>query len=221
MEHPKSGKTCLSCQKEFTGNYCGYCGEKVIGPEDRKLRTLLGEFINTLFNLDNKLFKTLWLNVSRPGQLSENYAKGKRRPFFRPSSLYVLLTVIYFIFTPFEVFLPALKIHTGQTYYAEYAKRKIEDISNQKQITTEVFEQRYNEIAPGVAKWLILLYIPALGIILSLLFLKSRPYVIDHFLLSIEINIYNLFAHFLVLPVLIIIVHTLIQLDYREKPRYQ
>ncbi len=205
MEHPEPDKTCLSCQNKLTGNYCNYCGEKLIGPEDRKLKVLLGEFVNTLFNVDNKLFKTLWLIIRNPGQLSENYALGKRKPFFRPSSLYVLMTVIYFVFTPFEIFVPTLRTHTTSTNYATYAEKKVQSAIVSMEITEAQFEQRYKALAPGVAKWLILLYIPVLGLILLSLFLKQRPFVIDHFLLSTEINVYNIFVHFLVLPFFIII----------------
>lgn len=206
MSNPINSRTCLSCNHSFNGNYCNNCGEKVIGPEDRKLKKLLQEFGSALFNLDNKFLKTLKLVFSRPAQLSENYVIGNRKNYFKPSSLYILLTVIYFIFAPFELFVPTIKTHTQYTGYTTYAEQKIATTMEAKSITREALENRYNAIAPGISKWLILLYIPALGAMLWILFFKSRPFIADHFLLSVEINIYNLFAHFILLPIVMSII---------------
>ena len=204
MKNQPEDRTCLSCQNAFSGSYCNHCGEKVIGPEDRKLKVLLGEFVSALFNLDNKFIKTIGLIIRKPGQLSENYAVGKRKAFFKPSSLYLLLTVVYFVFTPFEIFVPKLSVHTESTVYATYAQEQVTVLMADKFLSREAFENRYSALAPGVAKWLILFYIPTLGAILMLLFYGQRTYLADHFLLSIEINIYNMFVHFLLLPALLV-----------------
>lgn len=212
MENQLKDKTCLSCQNAFSGSYCNHCGEKVIGPDDRKLKVLLGEFVSALFNLDNKFFKTIGLIIRKPGQLSEYYAVGKRKSFFKPSSLYLLLTVVYFVFTPFEIFVPNLSVHTESTVYAAYAQEQVTALMADRSLSGEAFENRYSALAPGVAKWLILLYIPTLGAILLLLFYRHRGYLADHFLLSIEINIYNMFAHFLLLPALLVLLYLFLNL---------
>lgn len=64
--------------------------------------SLFSDFFETVFNLDNRLFRTL-RDLVIPGELSIKYLAGKQRPFFQPLRLFFVSTVLmlsaYAIFT--------------------------------------------------------------------------------------------------------------------------
>src|SRR5215204_6994767 len=80
--------TCKSCGNTFTGLYCNQCGEKVIEPKDRSLRTFLSNILLFVSLADSRFFKTLWLTIKNPGFLSKEYADGRRVNYLRPLQLF-------------------------------------------------------------------------------------------------------------------------------------
>lgn len=200
------------------GRYCSHCGEKRLEPHERSLRHLAGEFIGTLFNIDNKFFKSIRLMLRRPGQLSQDYVNGRRRLYMRPSSLFLILAAVYFLFSPFEIFVAPLKTHTHYSGYRAYASRVVQEKLSEDSISLEALSQAFNRQSEKVAKWLILLFLPAAGLILSGLFYKKGRYLADHFVLGIELNSYNLIMHFMLLPlflvVAVLLVRALLSLEF-------
>ncbi|MCB0552085.1 MAG: DUF3667 domain-containing protein [Phaeodactylibacter sp.] len=192
---------CLSCGHFLYGKYCSHCGEKLLESHERSLGHLVGEFLGTLFNFDNKFFKSIRQMLRRPGQLSLDYANGRRRPYLRPSGLFLILTAIYFVFAPFEIFVATLNTHMEHTNYQAYASRIVQEKLAEDKLTLEELNQSFNQRTASLAKWLILLFLPVAGLILSVLFYKRGSYIADHFVLGIELNSYNLLMHFLLLPI--------------------
>lgn len=54
---------------------------------------LFSDFFETVFNLDNRLFRTL-RDLVIPGQITIKYLAGKQRPFFQPLRLFFVSTVL-------------------------------------------------------------------------------------------------------------------------------
>lgn len=187
------------------GRYCSHCGEKRLEPHERSLRFLVGEFIGTLFNIDNRFFKSIRLMLRRPGQLSQHYVNGRRRLYMRPSSLFLILAAVYFLFSPFELFVAPLKTHTHYSGYRGYASRDVQEKLSEDNISLETLTQAFNKQSGQVAKWLILLFLPVTGLILSILFYRRGCYLADHFMLGIELNSYNLFMHFMLFPLFLLV----------------
>jgi len=100
-------KTCTSCETpmEATDNWCAGCGQKAYqGPPG--FWRLIGEFFETVFNLDNRLFRTL-AALAVPGRLTNYYLKGKQKPYFHPLRLFffsgVLMVATYSFYTAQQV----------------------------------------------------------------------------------------------------------------------
>lgn len=197
---------CPSCGQLLYGRYCSHCGEKLLEPHERSLRHLVGEFVGTLFNIDNKFFKAIRQMLRRPGQLSLDYTQGRRRLYLRPSSLFLILVAIYFLFAPFEVFVAPLKTHMQATAYQAYASAAVQEKLLNDNISLEALTQKFNQQSGKIAKWLILLFLPAAGLFLSVLFYRRDRYLADHFVLGIELNSYNLLMHFLLFPLIIAVI---------------
>ena len=54
---------------------------------------MFSDFFETVFNLDNRLFRTL-RDLFIPGELTNKYLAGKQRPFFQPLRLFFVSTVL-------------------------------------------------------------------------------------------------------------------------------
>ena len=65
----------------------------------------MGTFFNTL----KKIF-------TKPGQLSVDYCNGKRKTYFKPLSLFLLLVVVYLLFPVFEGLNMKLYYHTHHMF---------------------------------------------------------------------------------------------------------
>jgi len=75
------------------GPYCSRCGEERLDPAKLTVWHFLTRSVPAeVFDLDSKIWRTLWLLLSRPGFLAIEYAAGRRRRYVKP--LRVLLTVI-------------------------------------------------------------------------------------------------------------------------------
>lgn len=72
--------------------WCAACGQKTYkGPPS--FWQLLGEFFDTIFSLDNRLFRTL-TNLVVPGRLTNHFLAGKQKPYFHPLRLFFVSGVI-------------------------------------------------------------------------------------------------------------------------------
>ncbi|MCX7649381.1 MAG: DUF3667 domain-containing protein [Flavobacteriales bacterium] len=74
--------------------FCPACGQPQITLH-RSLRQLLLEWIESTFNLNNKLFVTLWTLMRWPGQLAQDYSSGKQARYLSPVRLYLFLSLLY------------------------------------------------------------------------------------------------------------------------------
>ena len=72
--------------------FCADCGQKAFdGPPG--FWQMIGEFFETVFSLDNRLFRTL-KNLVFPGRLTNRFLAGKQRPYFQPLRLFFVSSVL-------------------------------------------------------------------------------------------------------------------------------
>jgi hypothetical protein len=87
---------CPNCQSEMKENdsYCHYCGQKW---EKSKisLKHLLYDLFSSMFNIDNRILKTL-LFMWVPGKLTHLFFEGKRKRFSHPLKFYLFLSFVLF-----------------------------------------------------------------------------------------------------------------------------
>ncbi|MEM9260405.1 MAG: DUF3667 domain-containing protein, partial [Bacteroidota bacterium] len=89
INHPTS-TCCTNCGTPLptSASWCTNCGQKVYkGPPS--FGQLIGEFLETVFNLDNRFFRTL-AALAVPGRLTNNFLAGKQKPYFHPLRLFFI-----------------------------------------------------------------------------------------------------------------------------------
>lgn len=103
MSNKIQHKLCLNCNSKLpeNANYCCSCGQKVEGPIIR-FKDFIRDAFEDYFSIDSKIFKSLIPLIFKPGFLSIEYIKGKRNSYIPPFRMFLIISVIYFLFLSFS-----------------------------------------------------------------------------------------------------------------------
>jgi len=93
---------CQNCGTPLLGEHCYACGQPVKGLV-RHFSSILGDFLDSVFNIDARVFRTLWPLWARPGYLSCEYFAGHRIRFVSPVRLFVFLSIVTFFVAQFTM----------------------------------------------------------------------------------------------------------------------
>jgi hypothetical protein len=86
---------CRNCGTRLLGPHCHTCGQ----PQKEAVRSfpsVVRDFLDTVFEYDGRLWRTLGPLLVRPGYLSLEYLQGRRVRYVNPFRLFFFLTVIAF-----------------------------------------------------------------------------------------------------------------------------
>ncbi|HEX4509552.1 MAG TPA: DUF3667 domain-containing protein [Burkholderiaceae bacterium] len=92
---------CPNCGTPFAPdlpqpNFCPVCGqEAVLHPPS--VAEFAHEFAGHYVAVEGPLWRTLWLLVGRPGQLTREYLHGRRRRYVLPLRLYLSASFLFFL----------------------------------------------------------------------------------------------------------------------------
>ena len=59
----------------------------------RHFSSIIGDFLDSVFNIDARVFRTLWPLFAKPGYLSCEYFAGHRVRYVSPVRLFVFLSI--------------------------------------------------------------------------------------------------------------------------------
>ncbi len=86
---------CGNCGAELLGDHCYRCGQPVRGLV-RHFSSVVGDFLDSVFNLDSRTLQTLGPLFFRPGFLTREYFAGRRVRYVTPVRMFVFLVLIAF-----------------------------------------------------------------------------------------------------------------------------
>ena len=86
---------CTNCGASMHGPYCARCGERAhaLNPT---LRDVMHDLLHEVLHLDGKIFRTIWLLLSRPGFLTREWLLGRRERYISPLRIFLTFSVISF-----------------------------------------------------------------------------------------------------------------------------
>lgn len=87
---------CANCGSPLQGKYCHACGQPVKGMI-RPLSGLTADVIDSVFNLDSRILRTIGPLFFKPGYLTTEYFIGRRTRYVTPFRLVFFLTVVAFL----------------------------------------------------------------------------------------------------------------------------
>ncbi|MCL1634967.1 DUF3667 domain-containing protein [Luteimonas sp. SX5] len=95
-------RECENCGRALLGDYCYACGQPVKGLV-RHFSSIIGDFADSVLNLDTRLPRTLWPLLAKPGFLTTEYFAGRRVRYVSPVRLFVFLSIVTFFVAQFTV----------------------------------------------------------------------------------------------------------------------
>ncbi len=88
-------RLCPNCNAPIQGPYCFACGQSEKGMV-RHLSEVLGDLADIVFNVDSRVFRSLFDLYFRPGFLTTEYIAGRRVRYVTPFRLFFFLSIIAF-----------------------------------------------------------------------------------------------------------------------------
>lgn len=95
-ESDRRPNLCGNCGAELLGEHCYRCGQPVKGLV-RHFSSIIGDFFDSVFELDGRIWRTLPPLLFRPGFLSSEYFVGRRVRYVSPVRLMVFLSLLAFL----------------------------------------------------------------------------------------------------------------------------
>lgn len=87
---------CGNCGVALLGTYCSDCGQ-----EDREVRRpfwrILKQLFHAVFELDGRVYRSLFFLYTRPGFLSAEYLNGRRARYTPPLRMFLVLSISFFL----------------------------------------------------------------------------------------------------------------------------
>jgi hypothetical protein len=97
--HYRKEKNCLNCGRHVEFHYCSSCGQPNLELRE-PFWHFIGHSIAHYFHFESKFFQTLVPLLTKPGQLTLDYLAGKRARYIHPVSLYIFVSIVYFLIVP-------------------------------------------------------------------------------------------------------------------------
>jgi hypothetical protein len=177
---------CLNCGASLQGKFCHDCGQKVIEPNERTVRHFLIQFLGSAFFLENNFVKNLWILLTKPGLLTADFIEGKRKRWMPPLSIFLLINLFYFWFSPLTDLNLRLSEQLMQPQHAQLAHYMVDTKLKTETISRDELEDRYNKKSSTFANTLIIIHIPIFAVFMALLFARKRFLYTDHFIYALH-----------------------------------
>ena len=99
---PATERACQNCGEPLLGEHCYACGQPVKGLV-RHFSSIIGDFLDSVFNIDTRVVRTVGPLFARPGYLSREYFAGHRVRYVSPVRLFFFLSIVTFFVAQFAV----------------------------------------------------------------------------------------------------------------------
>lgn len=205
-EHPS---TCLNCSTPLRGKFCFHCGQKVIEPKERTVLHFIYQFFGSAFFLENNFFKNLWTLLSKPGKLPLDFIEGRRKRWMPPFSLFLLINLFYFWFSPLTDLNLKLKDQLNQPHHKRWANYIVDRKLEKNQLSLEDYAEKYNTKSTNYANSLVILHVPVFAVFISILYWRKRYFYADHFIYALYFCAFILLGALLQIALLYILFYTL------------
>jgi len=171
--------TCPSCGAAVSTPYCGACGERRLAARDLRVPALLGQIVESITNVDGRVFRTFKALVLRPGELTLAYAEGRRKQYLLPFQVFLIANVAFFFsqsLLGFHMLSNTFSSHVGDQVYKQRALAIATKRLAQAGVSREAYEPVFDAAIDVNAKALVVLLVPGCALFAWLSSLgRARP----------------------------------------------
>ena len=179
---------CRNCGASLVGPYCSQRGQRDIDYH-QSFGTVFRDFLDSFLAFDGKVIQTLWLLLSRPGELTVRFLQGQQIRFLNPIRFYVSVSLVFFLLLHFakpDAAVVMLKDDAPAGHHEDAAPNEKKDDEDRqfeaKMISKYGSEREFAShlVAEFIERlqWMILICVPIYAGVLKLLYLRSkRPYL--------------------------------------------
>jgi hypothetical protein len=187
--------TCLNCGHAVDTRFCPECGQE--NTDYRvSLGHLLGDLADELFQLESRLWRTLWTLLRRPGLLTVEYNAGRRVRYTTPLRLYLVCSVAYFFVGSLRSHDRADAVHfeVGDDAQLAQAESKVQSplvkriidrvrvVERDPAAAGRRMQQALTDYAPKIAAALV----PLLAFMTWIFFRRRRLYFVEHLVFALH-----------------------------------
>ncbi len=189
------------------GQFCHRCGEKQFNPSDVSASKVSSHIFSSITEVDGKLISSLWLLLSKPGQLTKDYLSGIRKNRLSPFQLLLLVNIIFFLMAAYmghSSFTTHLEFHTNAN---NFIHQSVAETMVEKHLQTTgesraVYTEKFNALVEVQAKSLVMLMVPMLAVVVWVLNPKQAYPLVSSLVFSTHMFTFMLLVNSFVAPVL-------------------
>lgn len=192
---------CLNCGTAVVTRFCSECGQENTSYRV-SLGRLVGDLFEEVFQLESRLWRTVWALVRRPGLLTREYNAGRRVRYTTPLRLYLLTSFVFFFvaaLTPqHKVTSADLQIEAGShqaalrhlppptSWFDKRIRERLGITDHIDAETANVANARAREFLVANTPKVMALLVPLFAALVMLLF-RGRFYV-EHLVFSLHVH---------------------------------
>lgn len=136
---------CRNCGAALQGPYCHACGQPVKGLM-RPLGSVFGDLLDSVFDLDLRVLRTLGPLFTRPGFLTLEYLAGRQVRYVTPFRLFFFLAVLAFFVARLTVQIDA-NVNLGEGDSAIASATTVEAVVRERDARLKQMDEAKREMA--------------------------------------------------------------------------
>lgn len=193
---------CPSCGQEFDTTFCPNCGERRLTQKDYSAFSLVNDFVVDVFNIENKLWRTLKSFLTKPATYIDEYIQGSRKRYISPIKLFLIANAFYFIFPTINSFKTSWNTQLNGLPYSNFFNNFLNTFQQNSGLEIAEFAFYYSETTTVISKLCLILQPILFGMCTYLLHLnkRNRAPVIHHWNHALVLYAFLLFFGVSLLP---------------------
>lgn len=193
IEAPEStsqGEACLTCGSALHGRYCHQCGQKRVDHHELSVKHFFGHLVHEITHLDsNKILRTLFALLFRPGLLPREYLSGRRGLYINPIRVYLTISALYFFFAWGAL----VQMGGGGTERVE-SQRWFVNMAQRKGADPHSLAEKIYQKAEKYSAMLRFASVLVSGLFLMVLYKRMKKYYVEHMVFSLYFYSFDFFV---------------------------
>jgi hypothetical protein len=178
---------CSDCGSVLTGAYCAQCGAKRFTREEQRFTPYMRQLLLERLHLDGRLWRTLWLLVTKPGFLTVEAHSGRFGPYVSARKLFLLVGAAYFLFGSGTFFRMDVMLGERAQGYQTFVEYSARELGVDPAVHREHLEARFQRVNKLAQLGSVLLLAGAL----PLLYRRPRRYFGEHLTFALHATVFR------------------------------